>query len=251
MSSRKNSGMPALYELIGRRRSNGPPVRVEEPPPPPPSPVESGGSWLSPGRMLRVPVGYLLLGLATAIALMVGAYVMGYRQASVAVRQEYAQGVLGGAGTVDPLTATDPLEEDAGPTSGTGLKRVLPSDAGTRLSTPPVAVDDQDAGTGWGPLFSDPRESGMNYFVLMQTSRDGAARVARFCRDHGLETYVVGRNNASTFKVIAFPGFQSAERSGPDVRDLEALIHRIGDKWRREEGGATDFRDKYPSLYGN
>ena len=83
----------------------------------------------------------------------------------------------------------------------------------------------------------------------MQTDQDGAERVVRFCRDNGLETYAVGRNNARLFKVIALPGFASTEQSSERIRALDALIGRVGDIWKREHGGTTDFHDRYPSLY--
>ncbi|MCZ6836615.1 MAG: hypothetical protein O7G85_12635 [Planctomycetota bacterium] len=249
--SHKNSGMPALYELMGGKKgSSGPPARRPKEQAPPPSTDESTGSWLSPGRMLKLPVGYVLVGLGIAITLMAGTYIFGFRNAKQAVRQDFEQDLLMNTGILNAPQTTDPLLETSSggstPFEGSGF---LSGDAITQNPVVSEPSKDPDSDLGWGTLFSDPRQSGQNYFILMQTTKEGAERVVRFCRKHGLETYAVVRNNARTFKVIVLPGFESTERSSQKVKDLETLIHRIGDKWRREEGGTTDFRDKYPSLF--
>jgi hypothetical protein len=253
--SRKNSGMPALYELMGRRGTTGPPLRMREDPPPSdalpgpdPGSLATGGSWLSPGRMLRLPVGYILLGVAGAVALMVGAYVLGFRKAEVVVTKDGDRDLLLNIGTIDPLKS-DESTRGNDPTSTT---RGGPSGASPfpSISMAPAAnsAPASSENPAWGPVFSDPRQDGLNYFVLMETSRDGAERVARFCRENGLETYAVGRSSGN-HRVIVLPGFETSQRSTDAVRALEALIHRVGELWRQQKGGNSDFRDKYPSLY--
>lgn len=246
---RKNSGQTALYELMGKRSVGVPSARPAVESTSSSVGVDLGGSWLSPGRMLHLPVGYLLLGAALAIGATIGAYVLGYRQASVVVRKEYEQNVLMNAAGIDSLTANDPLMSTPDMESS-GFQILVPT--GSTNDIPSVTMGSPsplEGSSSMGPIFSDPRQVGLNYFILMQTTSEGAERVAVFCRTNGLETYVVGRNNARTFKVIVLPGYASNEVNSEKVRNLEALIHRVGEKWKQEEGGTTDFRDKYPSLY--
>jgi hypothetical protein len=85
--------------------------------------------------------------------------------------------------------------------------------------------------------------------VLATTTRQGAQRLAEFCRSSGLEAYVVPANTSgsrSLHMTIALPGFAPDDRSGTAVKSLESRIHQIGDRWKRTERGATDLRDAYP-----
>lgn len=246
----KRSNLPALYELMGAKGHSAPPVaRARVVSPPPPVAEETEGSWLSPGRLLRIPVGYLLLAVACAIALIVVAYSFGYKRAREAVTQQYQQELLRNTGAIGSLQPNDPLMgavvEYPSPTG-------FPSASGTAQAAPMSGENREtslESSPGWGAIFSDPRENGLNYFILIETSEEGARRVVRFCRENGLETYAIARKNARLYRVIAVPGFISSQRSGNEIRVLESLIHRVGDKWKRDEGGTTDFRDKYPSLY--
>ncbi len=247
----KRSTLPALYELMGARGRSSPPAtrkRVVSSPPPPVA-EETEGSWLSPGRMLHIQVGYLLLAVALATALIVVAYSFGYKQAQEVVGKQYQQDLLMNTAAIDTLQTNDPLM---------GAVVEYPSTTGfspvqdTPQAEPTFRENAQaspESSPGWGAIFSDPRQNGYNYFILIETSQEGARRVVRFCRENGLETYAIVRKNGRMYRVIAVPGFKSSDRSGNEIRVLESLIHRVGDKWKREQSGTTDFRDKYPSLY--
>ncbi len=247
MSSRK-TGHAALYELMGTRSA-----RPSRPAPVPDTPIadETGSSWLSPGRVLRLPVGYVLLASALSIALVVTAYVFGYRQASETAAAHTEQTLLQGQLPVDPLGAGESTATGADPRTSPPMLSVISQSPDTNGGGSSPTVTPPQAAGGWGPIFSDPRQAGLSYYILMTTDRAGAERVVRFCRDQGLETYAVGRNNASNHRVIAFPGFKSQEQSSERIRALDALIGRIGTQWKRDNGGATDFHDRYPSLYSN
>ena len=248
----KRSNLPALYELMGARGRSSPTVarkRVVSSPTPPPVAEETEGSWLSPGRMLRIQVGYLLLAVAFATALIVVAYSFGYKQAQEVVSQQYQQDLLMNTPAIGTLQTNDPLMgavvEYPSTTGFSPVQDTPQEEPAFRESAQAVP----ESSPGWGAIFSDPRENGYNYFILIETSQEGARRVVRFCRENGLETYAIARKNGRLYRVIAVPGFKSSQRSGNEIRVLESLIHRVGDKWKREQSGTTDFRDKYPSLY--
>ena len=234
--ARKHSN-PALYELI-RSRATPPPAPVE-PSEPEPSAVRHLPRWLSPGRTIRLPVGYLLLAAGVVVALVVAGYMLGYRRAERTVQAGFDESLLAAVRRSEQAVRTrDPLL--AGP---------FAEAPGTEAAVAPPAQAPLAQRSPEPPIFSDPRQPGLSYFVLAETVATGAERLARYCRERGLEAYVVGKEKSRFRRVIALPGFDPADRSSPEVKALEARIRSIGDTWKDQEQGATDLRDTYPSLF--
>jgi hypothetical protein len=261
MARRRKSTTPALYELI---RGGPAPSPEAEPPPlpreaPPPEPIDvpdEGWTWLRPGRSISVPVGYLLLAGAAVILVAVAAYTVGFKRADGILRARYEQQVLaqigaGDAGRLvrDPMQAGEATGDGDAPPRLPGGGPIGTEPTGTRVLPTP----EQEVGSSprWGPLESEPRQPGYRYFVLMETDRGGATRLANYCRGEGLETYVVSRHNRPSRRlVIALPGFpQSMPTNSRQVRDLRQRINAIGDRWKRHKGGHTDLHDAYPLPY--
>jgi hypothetical protein len=95
---------------------------------------------------------------------------------------------------------------------------------------------------------SDPRVKGMFYFVVGHPSSDRAAGMLKFCKDEGLDAYLVPDENALSRKIIVLPGYREpSERSSPEIKALEAKIKRVGKKWKGDKPGNKDFDDAYPS----
>jgi hypothetical protein len=89
---------------------------------------------------------------------------------------------------------------------------------------------------------------GWTYYVLAETTPQGAVRLAEFCRANGLETYIVTANNGRR-KVIAFPGFQGSALSATATA-IKERITSVGVKFKRQNKNAgTDLSDAYPSPY--
>jgi hypothetical protein len=121
---------------------------------------------------------------------------------------------------------------------------LTPSPALTRRTTPHA----EGTASNWGPIMSDPRVSGNNYFTLIETTKDGAVQLATFCREKGLETYAISGNNTRLYRVIALPG--SANRNDADAADVRSNIYAIGQQWSKtNEGRGSDLKDAYQSLY--
>ena len=99
------------------------------------------------------------------------------------------------------------------------------------------------------PLKSDPRISGKFYYILVQAvTESGAVELATFCREKGLETYVVSGNNTRFYRVIAFPGF--VNRLSATATKLRTQIDAIGQQWaQHKSSGGKGLQDAYPSLY--
>jgi hypothetical protein len=208
------------------------------------------GHWLAPGRQLQIPVGYVLLAAAGVLLLLMVSYMVGHSQGKNVGRMVYEE-QMGGSHLVgnEARVARDPLESTTTPSAAnTRPPRTAQPSSGTSQAQnqPPPVIG---AERGWGPIESDPRQAGMNYFVLAATTPDGAMRLAEYCRERGLETYVVSGNNSRLRRVIALPGFEAGDRNSPATRAVENLIHSIGDTWKRQEPGASDLRDAYPERY--
>lgn len=204
------------------------------------SPLTTAGHWLQPGRVLQVPVGYLFI--AIGLLLLVGAlaYMVGYSAGRDAERLVYEEDIgLASPGQADRPRVRDPLEAGASSAAAqpTATPRTSPrAGAGSRSSQ-------------WGPIESDPRREGFEYFILAETTQDGAVRLAEYCREHGLETYVVSSNTSRNRRVIALPAFEPGNRSSPEARSLRNLIYRIGEQWKADGHGLWNYHEAYLSLY--
>ncbi|MCH8153478.1 MAG: hypothetical protein IH830_14030 [Planctomycetes bacterium] len=244
--ARKRSN-PALYELIHARsvRAAAPPQQqIKESPPAPPAGQSLG--WLSPGRTVRLPVGYLLLGSAAGIVLLIIAYMVGYTRAERVV----------GADLERDLLVRDQEALRVGPPQDSMAKRyegftppVVRAEAAKALETFPGDADRPSAWPDrWGPILSDPRQPEHNYFVLIHTRRDSALRLARFCREQGLEAYVVQAKNVSLYRVIALPGYTRGQRDSDEVRALERRIVEAARKWKLQVNPRDDLA-YYPERF--
>ena len=240
MAKRKSSRTP-LYELI-----KAGPSAVDAETPSAPSveevaPAVRPSRRLGPGQVLSVPVGYLLVAAAGVVLLLVVAYTTGYQRAGKLLRREYERQLLA---QVEALA--NPEQRPRDPLVDSMWEEAGSDDGASSLAVPSGSIETEP---GWGPLFSDPRRPNHRYFVLMETNHAGAERLATYCRDRGLETYVVvSHNNASRRLVIAVPGFETSIPTGdPRVQALRRRIHVIGSTWKQQ--GGTDLQDAYPLLF--
>jgi hypothetical protein len=222
---------PALYELMRGRRREAPEAPEPEPPAPPPP-----TGRLGPGGAVRVPVGYLLLAAAVVLAVVVAAFTVGYSRG----RQE-AKAELERAWVATNLPLALPPPEDRGPAPpGPAAPETMPEPAATEGPA--------EAPAGAGPVLSDPREPGKNYFVLIHTQRDNAIRLAQFCRQQGVEAYAVRAKNLSLYKVVALPGYGRGERAADFVRALEQRIEEVVRRWKVQVNPRDELA-YYPEKY--
>lgn len=233
----KRASSPALYEVIGSRLRQAQQERQEliEPPPdePAPQPFFERFSWLAPGTVFRVPVGHVLIASAAVLLILVACYLVGYKR-GVAISEEASDALLKRQAEAERMQSAgfDPLaRRSTTPTS---------ADSRTGQATPAGQPQAGDSQTAAGPVESDPRKPGLNYFVLAETTRDGALRLVEFCRGRGLEAYVVKSNNARLRQVIVLPGYQSSDRGTAAIKALEARIKDVGRRWASEPGSGKD-----------
>jgi len=233
----KRSAKPPLYELINRQRDHG----AEADPPRDRGEQRMPSATLS--RTIRVPLGYLLIASAAVIVAMVIAYMVAYRVGEQAAKKEFSDRFLDAAGRPHPAArAEDPL--------ATPQKGRQEQDAAGEAVAPRREPDQPmlDSVRGWGPIDDDPRQPGRYYLTLAETVESGARRLADFCRERGLEAYVLSSNN-DRFRVLVLPGLESEGMTDPREEPLRQQVYRIGAEWKNRYPRESDLRDAYLRLY--
>lgn len=250
---RRDKRAPALYELMRSRQKGGPfisPGSTYTPAEAQPE-LDDPVSWLSPGRVVRVPVGYLIVAVLLVVALAISGYMVGYKQRQ---REEDRQRSLDLRRQLDGVT--DPLAEPrtaipAGTSQIAGRPEPVTPRGGQPGAAGPSGGLGQDS-TRPGRVTivtdkaSDPRQTGLNYLVIAQLSREESERAANFLSSKGLEIAVVPVDNrSSTWHVVVVRGFGSDEWYGPDGKRLERDVQALGREYRRDHRGPVDFSDAW------
>ena len=212
-----------------------------------PPPTDESTTWLSPGRTIRLPIGYIFLGAAALILVIVFIYMFGFQHGERSSELEF--GDL--ADRVNPASgaeiAQDPMARDSGAGMvGSGGSAQLASAVPTsgRSAAAPTGTN-CDLG---GDIQSNPREAGLNYFVLIHTQRANAIKLARFCRVESLQAYVVKARNMDQYQVIVLPGYRRGGREDTQIRALERLIKEVTQKWKLRINSRDDL-SYYPVRY--
>ena len=200
----------------------------------------------TPGRPITVPAGYILVAAALVVGLLIGAYIIGYRNAENVMQSQFDESWLEAARTNEQFAdMTDPLGGNAnrGGTSreptDTTVNSARPDSSMNRPASVPPPSD------SLGPIDQPPLRDGTYHFVLATTRIDGAIRLAEFCRDQQLDAYVVTSKMSNRQKVIVFPALTSGSNSSAEAVSLKQKIERVGRKWKSEQGGASNFSDAY------
>jgi hypothetical protein len=248
---------PALYELI-RQHPNvrGLPSSLHPADLGPVAPAAGGIG--GPGRFVKLPVGYVYAAIAAALVVVVAAYVYGHSVGERAARERYSEQRLDELSAAQEPAAVDPMQAGRRPPS------LLREDAKGSLGSSGQGTPDGSgvgsgetargpgsaAGTPLGPASGlDPRQEGLNYFVLAHTDTRTGEAMVQFCRQQGLDAHLVPDENGEPRRVIATPGFAGGERRSPEVTALQAKIREIGRKWKAAGPRNRDFGDSYPMKF--
>jgi hypothetical protein len=214
----KRSG-PTLYEAMSQspaapRATTGNRGRSSD------SERPAAATWLTPGRSIRVPVGFAWVGAVLVAGLMIGAYLLGFSRGE---RVAETSAATADAARVEAAQEAGRVREPVSTLPG------------------PLEAASGDA---------DPRIPGLNYWVVMRPRQDRAEEVATFIRGRGLDAIVVKSDTGGLPKVIALPGFRPGERSSPAVESFMTNLKRIGREFGKASGRASDnFDSLYPETY--
>lgn len=265
----KSRNAPALYELMGSgtRTPVSPVVRPAKPtkqpkppkpekvrpkrrslddagPPPDPAPADPVSEerflGLRPGSVIRVPVGYIFFALAIFIGAVVGAYIIGHQQAENAFT---AQRELEAARDLPVETLGDlPVNR--------GLIPADPRPATTSANrSATVSAGTSAAGRAYGPDDAEPRQLGMNYYILASLPEAEADKAARFLAERGIDTLRTAPSRSGLCAVIALEAFPPNTLGSDRAQEFQQSIKRLGRLFRREHDGANDFSGMYAKKH--
>lgn len=199
--------------------------------------------------VVEIPLIWVYVGCAGMIALLVLVWTVAYGRGGVAREAEW-QELMASRG--DPIVA-DPLgSTGANPAGSEGSRSGSPQ----RPERQP-ALGVQPGATRLGVLSSagvlptDPRQPGRNYLMLASLGRADAELAIEYLGAAGVEAIgapVVdpkggSANNPARYEVFATVGITGEEykNNRPVRTELEAKVARIGERFRREAKGPTDF----------
>lgn len=227
-------GSPALYELMRKPGSGGDAGQGDGPPGAP----RRGSRGPGLPDSFEVSLGKAAAIAAACVLLIAIAYGIGVQRGRSIGRDP-------GATDAEPRTEVPtppPATKDGGGAGGAPAAGAAQPGTGTRKPGPgDRAATDNTA---------DPRVKGTRYFVLAHPSSERAAEMVEFCRENGLEAFLVPDDNALLRKIIVVPGYRDAsEKNSPEIKALEAKIRSVGNKWKHSSRGNKDFSDAYPELH--
>ena len=222
----KRGSKVTLYELM--RQTSG----SEEDPPP--KSVEPAS------RFVRLPVGFLWCGGLLLLAILGGIYLLGYQRG-------VTEGKLIVSRDLDDSARTD--AQLRGVSEVTVARAPEPREDKPPVVEPVVRVDTVDTVT---PPRSretpggDPREPGLNYYVISHPSESKARELVDFCRENDLDAHII-RTDSGSPKVIVTPGYPAGGSSSPEIHRLRTRIRAVGVLWKRQDPGQNgDFSTYFP-----
>ncbi len=248
---------PALYELLGRKPQGGANTPTEGQRQAPPTRANlspAAGSSMDPAHLRSLVLA------AVVVFGLIAAYLVGVSRGerlgrSAAISESEADTHLlarandargnQGATSQAPSTGANPNASENTANGGTSG-----SPAGSAAHMGPVTPPPTPAG-GLAPSAPgvDPRVAGLNYFVLASTLEPNALKIVAFCRDRGLDAWVVPDQNGRLREVTVLPGFEHSNRSSPEVRELDERIRNVGVLFKASGSGNSDFGDRYHKLF--
>lgn len=203
---------------------------------------------LRPG-VVAVPLTLLYGAGAGVLLLVVITWTIAYGRGAAAKDREWQQTVSDSQMAIgpDPL-GVEPSGRNAGSQprpSSPDPRTKAPSDGGL-LGGGRLAIL-----SSAGVLASDPRQPGRNYLQLATLDREQAQRAIDYLAAGGVEAIGVPvvdprtgtANNPARYAVFATVGITGEEYKNrrPVMTELEAKVARIGERYRREAKGPTDF----------
>ena len=94
---------------------------------------------------------------------------------------------------------------------------------------PAVAID-PELGLPLAPAQRglDPRQAGLQYCVIASVLESNAERLVQFCRERGLDAWVVPDHNGRLREITVLPGIPKSESKGAAAKALEVRIRKVG-----------------------
>ena len=207
-----------------------------------------GFSWLSPGRSLRVPIGYIFLTIAAVFVVIIGTFIFGHLRGGQDKEREFGDfGPLNKDGG-SPIIAQDPMGQDSQPIIMGGGERYAETSTFNDSTTETAGFENSFASSKWGDIESDPRQEGYNYYILIHTTRKNARKLAQFCRDERIRAYVVKPGRMNQYQVIVLPGYRRGGSNSTEIIQLKSRLKAVTRKWNLHVNSRDDL-SYYPERY--
>ncbi len=200
-------------------------------------------------KVLKVPMSMAYLAVAVMLALVVVAWVGGYKLGEKSGKAEIQALVKN-----DPVVR--PIVQDPDPVPDLAINPPVDENppmgnesigSGINPEAPGLAI--MSAG---GYMADDPREAATNYLELATLPREEASSAIRYMEEHGVPVIGIPRldsrrsdaNNPSRYTLyslgVAAPGDQFRTMTR-ERDDHQRMIARLGKQWQREFRGGSDF----------
>ena len=252
----KDRNTPALYEVFGRTGSalgRSHPVEAAPLFTPPRVQVESiapestklPSGPISP-RLIRLPVGYVYVGLAVVVLLIVGSYFVGVNRGRAQALKAPPTGEGGDTSAINDPTLVGHLTNGREGRTSPGGGGPDPSTL-RDPSTPPQSGANATP-AGQRQLDRDTRQRGLNYIIVERFDPAEAWAVKEFLRRNGIDVLVLRDNNPALLQVVTAEGFQGWI-SNTAAQALDKRLEALGRQWKSREGGTKDFSQKLPKKY--
>lgn len=263
-----------LFELMTGRRSSGiaasRPARVARvaAAPAPDRDADAPATFT-----VRVTTAYLALAIILTLGVLIyaGGYKLGWNAGKADLASSMGTSQPDEAGPIrDPIVEPDPV-----PVEPVAITHGTPSTGRTSASIPairpqptPGESDRPGSGVlarGSGPIITyagmvevDPRTPGVNYVQLGDLPLHQAAAAIEYLAAHGERAMAIPlerrdrESNNPWFRLFSLevpvPSEQFAAM-GRERRDHIRRVAQIGQRWRREERGGSDFSSAFYSKY--
>lgn len=207
-------------------------------------------TWFGGARSVRIPIGYLFVAAALALGLSFVGYIVGFSRAEARLEAQRRSEVAKSVDDVvsDPLLADLPVNptllNGAGGATAATNERPVESNFTAPPRTQPAATPASSV-----PTIGDPRQAGMNYYIVAREHAAEAERVAAYLRSNGVDALVVEDSSPPWRLVVALRGFAPGTLSSDAALEYRSRLHTLGRAWKRDHRGTTDFSDAYAQKY--
>ena len=206
----------------------------------------AGGVWNWAGRSIRVPAGYLFVVAAVVVAAGLFGYVIGYGRAQRVAEAEAAERARQSVPENDPLTEA-PLNIELTSPSPEGPE-VRPASEREGEGTGPDAGSgsrsEAEGERGADAAGGDPREDGLNYFVLVRDLPTEGERLVSWLAERGVPAMTEPVSNGLV-KVVVLQGVPGDRASSAQTLAFKQHLRELGARWKRDHRGSSDFSDLY------
>ncbi len=184
-------------------------------------------------------VGFLWCGVLILLGCLVGVYLLGYQRGVAQGEITVSRDRDDSARTDEQLLAVSEVvvasPPDSTPIRGGGevVTSIEPVKTPEIIRTPTAPA-------------GDPRQPGLNYYVISHPSESKASELVDFCRANDLSAHLI-RTDSGSPKVIVTPGYQAGGSSSSEIIALRATIRSVGVLWKRQDPGQNgDFSTYFP-----